>query len=252
MTQKIFLPTPFGYDLSVWIEGAEHTTQTVILVHGFAANKHEARGFFDDLTAKLGQTMRVVRFDFGGLGESGGDLLELSYEREAAELAVVIEHVRRGFGGELSILAHSMGCFITARLSPNGISKTILTGIPNIHTERIVERISRRYQGRPGSTVDLAGISTIQRTNGDIKQIGPGFWQSILRFKPLEAVAALAAKTQLLVIHPAQDDVVGIDDIGGYSQIAGVTARYLDGDHSFSKAENREKMMEVVKEWLEG
>lgn len=248
--QKHMLPTPFEYRLSVWVEGNQTATHSIVLVHGFGTNKHETAGYFDDLVQSLGQTYRVVRFDFAGLGESEGTLSTMTYERQAEELQVVLEWVKQQFPGQISIVAQSMGCFITSLCCPDGIARTVFTGIPNIHTDRIVDRIAKRFAKKPESVVDIQGVSKILRSSGEIQTIHPDFWQSILRFKPLETVAAFAAKTKLLIIHPNQDDVVGTDDLDGYRELKNVTVRHLDGDHSFTQPTDRENVITEIKQWL--
>jgi uncharacterized protein len=248
--QQLMLPTPFNYRLSVWVEGDETASHTVVLVHGFGTNKHETAGYFDDLVVVLGRNYRVVRFDFAGLGDSEGTLSTMTYERQAEELQVVLEWVRQQFAGQISIVAQSMGCFITALCNPDGIARTVFTGIPNIHTERIVDRIAQRFAKKPESVVNIQGVSTILRSSGELQTIHADFWQSILRFRPLEKVAAYAAKTKLLIIHPNQDDVVGTDDLDGYSELENVTVRHLDGDHSYTKPEDREKVIQEVGRWI--
>lgn len=243
------LPTPFGDKLSVWVEGTD-STHTVVLVHGFGTNKHETAGYFDDISAALAKKMRVIRFDFAGLGDSEGTLSTMTYERQAEELQVILKWVRQQFPGKLSIVAQSMGCFITALCCPDGIERTVFTGIPNIHTEKIVDRIAQRFAKKPGSVVDIQGVSTILRSSGEQQTIHPDFWQSILRFRPLERVAAFATKTQLLIIHPNQDDVVGTDDLEGYSELAAVTVIHLDGNHSFTNSENRLVLIREIEKWL--
>lgn len=248
--QQLMLPTPFDYSLSVWVEGDETASHTVVLVHGFGTNKHETARYFDDLVAALGQTYRVVRFDFAGLGDSEGTLSTMTYERQAEELRVVLEWVHQQFPGQISIVAQSMGCFITALCCPDMIERTVFTGIPNIHTEQIVDRIAKRFARKPESVVNIQGVSKILRSSGEMQTIHPDFWQSILRFKPLEKVAAYAAKTKLLIIHPNQDDVVGTDDLEGYSELNNVQVRHLDGDHSFTKPDDRGRVIAEIKQWL--
>jgi len=248
--QQLMLPTPFDYRLSVWVEGDETADHTVVLVHGFGTNKHETAGYFDDLVAALSQIYRMVRFDFAGLGDSEGTLSTMTYERQAEELRVVLQWVRQQFPGQISIVAQSMGCFITALCNPEGISRTVFTGIPNIHTDRIVDRIARRFAKKPESVVDIQGVSRILRSSGEIQTIQPDFWQSIIRFKPLETVEIYAAKTKLLIIHPNQDDVVGTDDLDGYAGLTGTTVKHMDGDHSYTKIEDRENVIREIEEWL--
>lgn len=248
--QQLMLPTPFGYRLSVWVEGNQSAPHTVVLVHGFGTHKHETAGYFDDLTHFLGIEYRVVRFDFAGLGDSEGTLSDLTYERQAAELKLVLDWVRDQFPGKLFLVAQSMGCFITALCCPDGIERTVFTGIPNVHTDRIVTRIAKRFANKPGSVVNIDGISTIVRSSGAVQTIYPQFWQSILHFKPIEQVTALAVKTALLIIHPNQDDVVGTDDLTEYSFIPGVTTKHLDGDHSFTQSKDRAKVFTAIKDWL--
>lgn len=229
--------------LDVWVEGNEKSEKTIIFVHGFATDKHETAGYFNGLVKALENKFRIIRFDFSGCGESEGKLEEKDYEKWSEDLSVVADYVRDNFQGDVYIFAQSMGCFVTALLSPSGIKKTVFTGVPNNNTQYIIESLFLRFGKKPGGKIDFQGISLLPRSTGKTQKIGPSFWEVIKNLKPKETVEAYSKKTDLMIIHPKQDEVVGNQFLKEYSKIPGVKIKWLDGDHSFSKPEDRSKLI---------
>ena len=246
MNQSPTILNPLHEKLDVLVEGNEQAASTIVFVHGFAVDKHETAGYFDDLSLALASEHRIVRFDFSGCGESQGLLEEMTYEKQAKDLEAVLEYVKNTYPGEIHILAQSMGTFVTALLNPLTIEKTVFTGIPNSNTQFIIERITKRFSTRPGAKIDLEGISELPRSSGITQRIGAGFWKSLQNFNPVLTVKEYSQHTNLLIIHPKQDDVVGTLFLEEYASIPTLTAEWMDGDHSFKKLEDREKLIKRV------
>ena len=63
-------------------------------------------------------------------------------------------------------------------------------------------------------------------------------------------IVNFALKTNLLILKPMQDNTVGII---GFDEYKKVNAEYveLDGDHHFSKPEDRKVILEKIKEFFE-
>lgn len=237
---------PSGEKLDVLIQGSDKSTITVIMVHGLGVDKHETGGMFDDIAHSLSATYRVVRFDFSGFGKSEGKTEEFDYHKHAADLGSIICYVNETYGGTLYIIAQSMGTFVTSLLNPQGIPKTIFTGIPNSNTKYIMDRLIKRYTAKPGAHVDIHGISLIPRSSGAIQKFGPTFWKTLREFAPVDAVAAFAKRTDLLILHPKQDDVVGSEFQEEYDDIPNVTIEWIDGNHSFKDPEQRRHLIERI------
>lgn len=235
-----------GEKLNTLVEEPEQPKATIVFVHGFISNKHETAGYFDDLSIALKNEYRLVRFDFSGCGKSEGKTEEITYEKHAEDLQVILEYVKKNYVGKTYILAHSMGCFVTALLSPNDIQKTVFTGIPNTDTSFIIERITERFGSRVGAKINVLGISEIPRSFGVVQKIGKEFWKSLREFHPVLTVADYCKKTDLLIIHPLQDDVVGTQFLEEYQHIPHVHIEQVDGDHSFTDLRTRKNLIERV------
>lgn len=249
MLDKIKIPNNQNELLDLWIEGNEEAKKTVIFVHGFGVDKHETAGYFDDLTQALSD-FRVIRFDFSGCGESEGRLEEKDYQKWSEDLETVIDYVKNNYKGNYYILAQSMGCFVTSLSNPSGIGKTIFTGIPNSNTKFIIERITRRFVSRKGAKVNYEGISVFPRSSGQIQKLGPSFWRVLKNFNPYEIIKEFSPKTKLLIIHPKQDDIVGSEYLEEYLTLPGVKIKWLNGDHSFTKKKDREKLISEIRKFF--
>lgn len=237
---------PYGESLDVLIEGNSQSQTTIIFVHGFATDKHETAGYFDDLTAAFTKKYRIVRFDFSGCGKSEGRTEEKNYELWAQDLQSVVEYVKSQFSGKVFIFAQSMGTFITALANPSGITKTVFTGLPNTNTSYIKEKMLKRFGTREGAVVNLEGITVFPRSSGKSTKLGPSFWKVLEKFNPVQSVTNYSKHTQLLIIHPKQDEIVRLKYLDGYKTIPKITIKWLDGDHSFTKSEDRKRLIQEV------
>lgn len=238
---------PSNEQLDVLIEGNDASTITVIMAHGLGVDKHETSGMFDDIAKALGDSYRVVRFDFSGFGKSEGKTEDFDYHKHARDLDSIIHYVKKTYGGTLYLIAQSMGTFVTSLLNPQGIQKTIFTGIPNSDTKYITDRLIARFTSKPGAHIDLMGISLIPRSSGAIQKFGPQFWKTLAEFSPVPAVTAFAKNTDLLILHPLQDDVVGPEFQKEYDTIQDVKIEWINGDHSFKNSQDRHYLIERIK-----
>lgn len=250
MQKYLRIPNEEGEELDTLIEGNEQAKATIIFVHGFATDKHETARYFDNIAEVLTKDYRIVRFDFSGCGKSEGKTELINYEKQAGDLDNVIDFVKKNYQGKIYILAQSMGCFVTALLNPQGIEKTIFTGLPNSNTAFITNRLIQRFGSRLGGHIDFDGISVLPRSSGVHQKIGPSFWKVLLALNPVEKVSAYAKHTELLVVHPKQDEIVGTEYLEEYAQIPDITIEWLDGDHSFKKDEDRKKLIERIKSFF--
>jgi pimeloyl-ACP methyl ester carboxylesterase len=107
-------------ELDTLVEGNENSHTTIIFVHGFGTQKDESYGYFIDVAKALHSNYRTVRFDFSGYGKSQGKQVDVNYKKHAEDLKIILDWTKEKFGGKIYIIAQSMGCFVTAFLSPDG------------------------------------------------------------------------------------------------------------------------------------
>lgn len=247
MHKTVIIPNIFGEKIDALIEGNTTAITTVIFVHGFGTNKNEGSNYFLDVANALKETYRIVRFDFAGYGASEGKQEEVNYEKQTKDLEAIIIYVRQQFDGNIFLFAHSMGCLVTAMLSPNGIQKTVFSSIPNYNTNYLSNFFQNWISSKPGGTVDKNGVSMFPRSAGGVQKIGSSFWKILEDFDPMKAVSEFARKTKLLIIHAKQDPIIGTDFVKEYSDIPGVEDIWMDGDHNYTKKDDREIVIEKVK-----
>lgn len=86
-------------------------TSVVILVHGFMGSKDHS--FMKHLAQGLCEAGFIsIRFDFTNeIGESEGDIEEISFENEIEDLKDVINYARTldGSNGQIALIGHSLG-----------------------------------------------------------------------------------------------------------------------------------------------
>lgn len=247
MTKKIL--NHYGENLDVLIEGNLYSQRNLVFVHGFGTNKNEGYDLFVDVAKELSEYFRIIRFDFSGYGESEGKQEDVCYSKQAYDLDSILDFVRTEYDENISIFAHSMGCFVTSLLSPSGILKTVFSSIPNPDSSMSINRIKKRIENKNGFFDEL-GISTYPRSSGEVQKIGSQFWIDIRDFQPIDNIREFACKTRLMIIHPKQDEIVGNIGMAEYSKLAQTKFIEINGDHNYSKAEERQEMIKVVKDFL--
>lgn len=247
MSKTVQIMNPSNEKLDVLISGNDNATTTVVFAHGLGVTKHETTGMFDAVAQGIGDVFRTVQFDFSGFGKSEGRQEDFDYYKHAKDLGAVLSYVRTTYPGKIYIVAHSMGTFVTTLLNPPDVEKAVLSGTPNSNTQFIIDRLIKRFTSKPGGKVDLNGISLVPRSTGEIQKFGPEFWKTLKEFNPVEAFNSFASHTKTLIIHPKQDDVVGLDYQDEYNSVANATVIWTDGDHSFKKEEDRKKYVQHIR-----
>lgn len=235
----------FGEKLDTWVESlVGEVKANIIMVHGFGTNKHETDGYFDDISkALVNDNFRVIRFDFSGYGKSEGKQEDACHSKHVGDLDTVITYTKDSFTEPCYIFAQSMGCFVTALTSPDGITKTIMTGIPNADPETIIKRVVDRFGSRPGAKLDMNGVSELPRSTGMIQKIGKSFWEDIQKLNPVKVLEAYSKKTKLLIVHWLNDEIIGTEHLSKYDEIPTVKADWLSGNHSVTNLDDRKNFI---------
>ncbi len=221
---------------------------TLLLAHGFGTSKHENYALFDDIDREVRGSARIVRFDFSGYGQSGGQQEDVSLATMADDVRAMVAWSKAEFSGRLMILGHSMGGFAIAAASPDGVERSIFSGIPRPNTDESVEYLQQRLLKR-GGLLNVDGVSIYPRKDGSVQKLGPQFWSTYRDFDPLGAIGEYAQKTELTIIKPLEDEIIGGREITNpYTKLPGVTVLELHGDHNFTKKNDRKKFLRKVHE----
>lgn len=244
------LKNPSGESLDVHIEGSSDSQECILFVHGFGTDKHETNGEFDYIAQHLTDEYRIIRFDFSGYGKSEGNEVDVTYSKHAKDIETLIRWIDENVSPTyLHIIAQSMGCFITALLSPSLISKSVFISIPNPKTSDLINLFVKRVESK-GGKFSMTENTIYPRSTGKSQLIGPSFWQEIRELDPLVLISDYSKKTDLLIIHGLQDEIVGDQGFNSYGEIGGLKYIEIDGDHSFKKASDRQVLINHIKQHL--
>ena len=177
---------------------------TALFAHCFTCSKDvlAARRVSAEL-ARLG--ILTVRFDFTGLGHSGGEFASTDFSSNVADVMAVADHVRRRYGSMDLLIGHSLGgaAALCAAARMDGLMGVVTIGAPAdaAHIVRQfgadVERIERDGEAE----VSLAGRSF---------RIRREFLDDVRGVNLEEHLAAIRAP--LMVMHSPVDETVGIDN----------------------------------------
>lgn len=215
-----------------------------ILAHCFTCSKDiaAARRISGRLAA-LG--IAVLRFDFTGLGHSGGEFPNTHFSSNVADLALAAAFMdSRGLAAQ-SLIGHSLGGAAVLKATPDlpGVRAVVSIGAP-FDPGHVAHNFGGKLDESPtngSAMVDLAGRSF---------KIRKDFLDDISAASLEQALPRLNAA--LLVLHAPRDATVGIDNAGRIFGAAKHPKSFvsLDGaDHLLTREEDAEYVAEVIASW---
>ena len=186
----------------------------------------------------------VLRFDFTGLGQSGGDFADSSFSGSVADVIAAGEALKSAGRSPSLLIGHSLGG--AAVLAAGGeladvrAVVTIATPFDVSHVERLFTNLDELIE-RGEAEVRIGGRAFRMRRSfiDDLREHDQGKRIAELR-KPL------------LVLHSAQDGTVGIDNAGAIFQAARHPKSFvsLDGaDHLLTRREDAEFVAAIISAW---
>ncbi len=233
------------------LEGTLHTPEgpargSVLLAHCFTCSKdlhtmtRLARGL-----AEAGYA--VLRFDFTGLGDSGGDFGETSISHDVRDLvAAATTLIERGYG-PCGLLGHSLGgaASLLAAERLRTVRSIVVLGAPSTasHVRRLVAEHEPTIRAEGRATVTIAGRSF---------PIGVGFLDDLDAHDQLDHITAL--NRPLLVVHAVDDATVPVTEgeriFAAAEQPKGFVP-LLGTDHLLQAREAAEDALSVIADWFD-
>ena len=245
-TERFTFPGHGGAELAARLDRPDGPVlATALFAHCFACGKdiHAARRIAARLAA---MGIAVLRFDFTGLGHSGGEFENTSFTSNVGDLkAAAAALAARGMAPEI-VIGHSLG------------GAAVLRAAPEIESARAVVTIGAPFDpGHVTHNFDDA-LERIARDGaaevtlgGRTLRIGRAFVRDVSESKLGPAIRDLGRA--LLVLHAPRDQTVGIEDA---TQIF-VAARHPksfvtldDADHLITRAKDAEYAAEVIGAWV--
>lgn len=219
---------------------------SVLFAHCFTCSKnlHISTRLARSLTAA---GYAVLRFDFTGIGESGGDFVDKTVTNNVKDLVAAARAlIRRGYG-PCAMVGHSLGGAATllAAHQVKTVRSVTVIGAPASpgHIERLIADARRDIRRQGTATVVIGGRAF---------PISTAFLDDLEIHDQTEQVAALGRP--LLVVHAVDDEVV---DVAEGERIFASAAQpkafmpLLGADHLVSDRTVARRLALVIAGWLD-
>jgi uncharacterized OsmC-like protein/pimeloyl-ACP methyl ester carboxylesterase len=217
---------------------------TALLAHCFTCGKDIAAS--RRIAARLAdQGIAVLRFDFTGLGHSGGEFENTSFTSNVADLIAAADTLKdRGMAPAL-IIGHSLGGAAVLRAAGKIASaKAVVTIGAPYDPEHVVHNFGTALE-----TIARDGVGEVN-LGGRPVRIGQGFIEDV-RTENLTADIAALGKA-LLVLHAPRDTIVGVENATQIFIAAKHPKSFVtldDADHLISRPSDADYAADVIASW---
>lgn len=210
--------------------------KTVVCSHGFGV-RADARGMFTEIAAAF-PDYDFKTFNYNEI-LANGDVVVASLDEQAKKLQTVLEEQQ----GEAILLAHSQGCIISGLVDLAAVSKVILLAPPvDMSMQRVIDKMMRK----PGSVINLDGISKLPRSDGHVTHLPSEYLQSIANRNPLDLYQKLIDTKPTTIVRATNDHVLGLTNVDVLNSVNLID---IDADHDFT-GESRVELVETLKSLL--
>lgn len=227
-----FLEIPFHGQM---LRGTTHVPEetsdpypTVVLFHGFTANRIEGHRLFYQLSKALEDVgVASVRMDFLGSGESDGDYADMTLSFLVEQAEHIVSWTRRMAPRvTVYLLGYSLGGLVASLVAEaDSTIERVLLLSPG-RPRRILQRDAVLYEGSSG-VIDVSG-----------NRVGRAYYQGLGDY--VNRPANFHPNQDILIVHGTADLATPIEYSEEYLQVPGARKRLLDvpgADHGYSTLE---------------
>ena len=217
---------------------------TALLAHCFTCGKDVAAA--RRISARLATSgIAVLRFDFTGLGHSGGEFENTSFSTNVGDLVAAARALdARGMAPGL-LVGHSLGGAAMLRAAASIPSAR---AVATIGAPFEPGRVTRHFEGALARiAADGSGEVVL---GGRAIRIGQGFVEDVGGVRLETAIAGL--DRALLVMHAPRDETVAIEDATRIFLAARHPKSFVtldDADHLVSRPEDADYAADVIGAW---
>ncbi|WP_020675169.1 bifunctional alpha/beta hydrolase/OsmC family protein [Geopsychrobacter electrodiphilus] len=187
----------------------------------------------------------VLRFDFTGLGDSGGDFAATSFSHNVADILAAGRFLSDAYQAPAILIGHSLGgaAVLHAANQLESVRAVVTLGAPfePRHALQLFESAQPEIEASGESQVVIAGRPfTIRKA----------FVDDLQNQKPGEIIGQLRAA--LLVMHSPRDEVVGIENAAAIYQAAKHPKSFISlepADHLLSRKEDSGYAADMIATW---
>ncbi|MEM9145298.1 MAG: bifunctional alpha/beta hydrolase/OsmC family protein [Pseudomonadota bacterium] len=217
---------------------------TALFAHCFTCSKDIAAA--RRIAGRLaGAGIAVLRFDFTGLGHSGGEFANTGFTSNVEDLVLAAAHLEGlGLAPQL-LIGHSLG------------GAAVLAAGGRIASAKAVVTIGAPFD--PGHVLESFGASVdeiVEKGSAEVDlagrtfTIGKGFVEDVSQARLSHAVAGM--KRALLVLHAPRDAQVGIENASEIFLAARHPKSFVtldNADHLLTREQDAEYAADVIAAW---
>ncbi|MBK1636184.1 bifunctional alpha/beta hydrolase/OsmC family protein [Rhodovulum adriaticum] len=201
--EKITFAGHADHELAARLDRPAGTPRAAALfAHCFTCGKdiHAARRIAQRLTSA---GFAVLRFDFTGLGHSGGEFENTTFTTNVADLVAAANHMEEMGLPPALLIGHSLGgaAVIKAAAQLPCVRAVATLGAP-FDPEHVTTHLA-------ATEPDADGVREVSLGGGTVR-IGPDFLDDVASASLANTLDNL--KRALLVMHAPRDEIVGIDN----------------------------------------
>ena len=238
------IPATQGHDLAARLDTPAGAPRAYALfAHCFTCSKEsKAAAYVGQALAARG--IAVLRFDFTGLGASGGDFADSNFSSNIDDIVCAANYLREHHGAPQILIGHSLGGAATlaaaGRIPEARAVGTIGAPYDPHHVEHLI-RNKDELIAKGEATVDIGGRPFHVR-----KQ----FLDDLERHDPSKHIGELGKA--LLILHSPRDAIVEIGNATKIFTAAKHPKSFVsldDADHLLTRQEDSAYAAEVLAAW---
>jgi len=215
-----------------------------LFAHCFTCSKDtRSAAFISEALADAG--IATLRFDFTGLGGSGGDFANTSFSSNVGDLLAAADWLRREFTAPAILVGHSLGGAAVLAASPK-IPEAV--AVATINAPADPAHVARLFTGKRAE-IEAVGEAEVELA-GRTFRIRREFLEDIEAQKLSAIVGTL--RRALIVFHAPRDTTVSIDNASAIFTAAKHPKSFVsldDADHLLTRREDAAYVGTVLAAW---
>ncbi len=210
MREKVYFKNLRGEKLCGILEGPAQADKAVLLISGYASGKEE----WDDWMVRYARALNnasflTLRFDRAGIGESGGDFVDATWESELDDCVAAYKFLKAKCSN-IAASGHSMGGALVVVLASKVEFKAVISSAPATEISKGIHVLYTKDQLK-----ELNETGRIKMPDGwqsfGIKYMGKKYWDFAINFDILKRAKLVRAPT--LVVLGTKDKYIPVDAI---------------------------------------
>jgi len=246
-SERFEFPNARGEKLAALLDRpAAEPVAYALFAHCFTCGKDvlAAKRIAEGLTSR---GIAVLRFDFTGLGGSGGEFANTTFSSNVGDLVAAANHLREMYRAPAILIGHSLGgaavLAAAAQIAEARAVATIAAPADPAHVKGLFKEHVADIHAKGEVEVALAGRPF---------RIRKEFLDDVAEQKLHQCLANL--RKALVVLHSPTDDLVGIENASAIFTAAKHPKSFISlsgADHLLSKRADAVYVAEVIAAWSE-